>query len=161
MNDYKKQVIEYIYDNVPKFAYIQLDMFKDFEKDITVNLKSPSQMVEVFKELGIKVLNKDGKESIKEDIISKSDHEFVKLWLKYQEYQHRVSTFGKGVYDKIIDGRIYTNFNPMVDTARLSSRRGSINFLNFPSDEATRDCFEAPEGHKMIVCDWSGQVSAI
>jgi DNA polymerase I-like protein with 3'-5' exonuclease and polymerase domains len=161
MNDYKKQVIEYIYDNVPKFAYIQLDMFKDFEKDITVNLKSPSQMVEVFKELGIKVLNKDGKESIKEDIITKTKHEFVDIWLKYQEYQHRVSTFGKGVYDRIIDGRIYTNFNPMVDTARLSSRRGSINFLNFPSDEATRDCFEAPEGHKMIVCDWSGQVSAI
>jgi hypothetical protein len=41
---------------------------------------------------------------------------------------HRVTTFGQSIYDKIDDGRIYTNFNPMVDTARLSTRRGQINF---------------------------------
>lgn len=158
---YKKEVGEYIYDNIPQFAYTQLDLFKDFEKTTSVNLKSSKQMIEVFKALDIKIIDKDGKESIKEDVISKSDHPFVKLWLKYQEYQHRVSTFGHGVYDKIKNGRIYTNFNPMVDTARLSSRKGSINFLNFPSDKETRDCFRAPEGHKLIVCDWSGQETVI
>jgi DNA polymerase I-like protein with 3'-5' exonuclease and polymerase domains len=160
-DNYQKDIGVYIYDNVPQFADTQLDLFADFEKDTTVNLKSPKQMVEVFKALGIKVLNKDGKESIKEDIITKTKHEFVDLWLKYQEFQHRVSTFGRGVYDKIKNGRIYSNFNPMVDTARLSSRRGHINFLNFPSDKVTRDCFEAPEGDKMIVCDWSGQETVI
>ena len=161
LTKYKDMVGEFIYDNIPSLAYTQLDLFADFKKDTTVNLKSPKQMVKVFNELDINTKDKDGKDSINESIISKSDHSFVKLWLNYQEAQHRVSTFGKGVYDKIKDGRVYSNFNPMVDTARLSSRRGHINFLNFPSDKATRDCFEAPQGQKMIVCDWSGQETVI
>lgn len=160
-DEYEKVIGEYIYDNVPKFGNNQLDIFKAFEKTTVVNLKSPKQMIEVFKELGIKVRDSKGKDSIKADVLSKTKHEFVDLWLKYQEYQHRVSTFGQGVYDRIKDGRIYTNFNPMVDTARLSSRTGAINFLNFPSDKMTRDCFRAPQGQKMIVCDWSGQETVI
>lgn len=158
---YEKQIGEYIYDNVPKFGNNQLDFFEPFEKTTVINLKSPKQMIEVFKALGIKVKDSKGKESIKADVLTKTKHEFVTLWLRYQEYQHRVSTFGQGVYDRIKDGRIYTNFNPMVDTARLSSRRGAINFLNFPSDKMTRDCFKAPQGQKMIVCDWSGQETVI
>jgi DNA polymerase I-like protein with 3'-5' exonuclease and polymerase domains len=160
-DDYEKMIGEFIYDNVPSLADGQGDLFEGYSKGTYVNLKSPKQMIEVFEKLDIKCKDKDGKDSIKEDILSKSDHPFVKIWLKYQEYQHRVSTFGLGVYDRIKNNRIYTNFNPMVDTARLSSRRGSINFLNFPSDEATRDCFQVGKGQKMIVCDWSGQVSII
>jgi hypothetical protein len=30
----------------------------------------------------------------------------------YQNANHRVTTFDKSIYDKTIDGRIYTNFNP-------------------------------------------------
>jgi len=161
MKLYKKKIGEFIYDNVPKFAYTQLDAFREFQKDTVINLKSSKQMLEVFKSLDINILDKDGKESIGEDIITKSDHSFVPLWLKYQEYQHRVSTFGASVYDKIKNGRIYTNFNPMVDTARLSSRKGSINFLNFPADEATRSCFSVGEDRKMVVCDYSGQETVL
>jgi len=49
----------------------------------------------------------------------------------------------------------------MVDTARLSTRKGEINFLNFPSDKITRYCFKANEGNVMIVCDYSGQETVI
>ena len=77
------------------------------------------------------------------------------------ENHHRVTTFGQKIYDKIIDGRLYTNFNPMVETARLSSRRGSINFLNFPSDKITRDCFVTKKGNQMIVCDYGAQEGVI
>lgn len=157
---YKTMIEEYIFEKIPKFANNQLDFFRD-KKEITINLKSPQQMISIFNELGIETKDKDGKNSINENIISKSKHEFVQMWLNYQAAQHRVSTFGNSIYDKIIDGRIYTNFNPMVDTARLSSRKGGINFLNFPSDKETRNCFEAVPGNKMIVCDWAGQETVI
>lgn len=157
----KNIVNEYIFDHVPKYRDIQLDFFIENKRKTLINLNSPLQMIDVFKKLNINIIDKDGKESIKEDVLSKSDHEFVSKWLKYIKYQHRVSTFGSGIYDNIKNERIYTNFNPMVDTARLSSRKGSINFLNFPSDKSTRSCFKVKEDRKMVVCDWSGQETVI
>jgi DNA polymerase-1 len=156
----KDSIEEYIYDNIPKFADRQIDMF-DSIKRIKVSINSPKQMLKVFEQLEIPTKDKDGKDSINENILSKTKHEFVPLWLKYQNANHRVTTFGQGIYDKIEDGRIYTNFNPMVDTARLSTRRGNINFLNFPSDKATRYCFKAKPGNVIIVCDYSGQETVV
>lgn len=157
---YAKEVTEYIYDNVKKYANYQVDMFST-EKYIHVKITSPKQMIPVFNALGIATKDRDGKDSINENILTKTKHEFVDLWLKYQNAQHRVTTFGQKIYDKIIDGRIYTSFNPMVETARLSSRRGGINFLNFPSDAATRSCFKTTPENKMIVCDYSAQEGVI
>lgn len=157
---YSKEITEFIHKFTPQFADRQLDMFDDIKRAV-VNFRSSAQMIPVFNHLGINTKSDKGKNSIKEDVISKTKHPFVDLWLKYKGAQHRVSTFGQNVYDKIIEDRIYCNFNPMVDTARLASRKGSINFLNFSKDEATRDCFQAPPGFKMIVCDWSGQETVI
>jgi DNA polymerase I-like protein with 3'-5' exonuclease and polymerase domains len=151
---------DYIYDNLPQFADRQIDMFDD-KKRIHISINSPKQAVKVFNALGIPTKDKDGKDSINENIISKSKHEFVKMWLGYQKANHRVTTFGATIYNKIENGRIYTNFNPMVDTARLSCRKGSINFLNFPSDKATREAFVASPGNTIVVCDWSGQETVI
>jgi DNA polymerase I len=152
-----KTLIEnYIYDNLPKYRDGQLDMFND-NKKINVSINSPLQMIKVFNDFGINTKDKDGKDSINEKVISKSKHEFVKMWLDYQEANHRVTTFGDKIYQQIEEERIYTNFNPMVDTARLSSRKGSINFLNFPSDSITRDCFQANDGNVLIVCDYGAQ----
>jgi DNA polymerase-1 len=156
----KEEVEDFIFDNIPKFADRQIDMF-DITKRITINIGSAVQMLKVFKFLGIPTKDKDNKDSINENVISKSKHPFVGIWLKYQEASHRVSTFGNSIYEKIVDGRIYTNFNPMVDTARLSSRRGEINFLNFPADHATRDCFRAKEGNVVVVCDYGGQETVL
>jgi DNA polymerase-1 len=158
--DWQLKVEEYIFNTLPQFADRQIDMF-DMKKRILVKVTSPKQMINVFQGYGINTTDKDGKDSISENIISKSKHPFVEMWSHYQKAKHRVTTFGKTIYDAIIDNRLYTSFNPMVDTARLSSRRGRINFLNFPSDKATRDCFEAQPGNKMIVCDWAGQETVI
>ena len=157
-NSYKwKQTIEdYIYDHLPQFADRQIDMFDD-KKKITVSVTSPLQMIKVFQGFNIPTKDKDGKDSINESIIKKSKHPFVDMWLNYQEANHRVTTFGDSIYSQIENERIYTNFNPMVDTARLSTRKGHINFLNFPADSITRNCFEANEGNVMVVCDYSGQ----
>jgi DNA polymerase I-like protein with 3'-5' exonuclease and polymerase domains len=131
------------------------------DKKILVSINSPLQMIKVFNDFGIETKDKDGKDTITENVISKSKHEFVEMWLNYQEANHRVTTFGDKIYQKIENERIYTNFNPMVDTARLSTRKGGINFLNFPSDKYTRDCFKANPGNVMVVCDWSGQETVI
>jgi DNA polymerase-1 len=156
-----KEVIEdYIYDNLLHYRDLQIDMF-DTTKRILVSITSPLQMIKVFNDFGIATKDKDGKDSINEGIISKSKHEFVKMWLNYQEANHRVTTFGDKIYQQIDNERIYTNFNPMVDTARLSTRKGNINFLNFPSDKQTRAAFRANEGNVIVVCDWSGQETVI
>ena len=157
---WKQKIQEYIYDTLPQFANNQVDMF-DTEKRILVSITSSLQMLKVFQALGIPTKDRDGKDSINEAIISKSKHEFVKLWLDFQEANHRVTTFGDKIYQQIENERIYTNFNPMVDTARLSTRKGNINFLNFPSDKETRSCFKANEGNVMIVCDYSGQETVV
>ncbi len=158
---WKNTIEEYIHDNIPKFADNQLDMFSSGLKKITISINSPLQMLKVFNYFGINTVDKDGKDSINENVISKSKHEFVKMWLEYQKANHRVTTFGETIYKQIEYERIYTNFNPSVDTARLSTRRGNINFLNFPADKATRYCFVANNGNEMIVCDYSGQETVI
>jgi DNA polymerase I-like protein with 3'-5' exonuclease and polymerase domains len=157
---WKEIIEEYIYDHLKQFANRQIDMF-DTKKRILVSIGSPKQMINVFNALGIETKDKDGKDSIGENIISKSKHEFVEKWLNFQSANHRVSTFGDSIYKQIENERIYTNFNPMVDTARLSTRKGNINFLNFPSDSITRKCFKANEGNVMIVCDYSGQETVV
>lgn len=157
---WKETIEEYIHDNLPKYADNQISLF-DENKKITVSITSPVQMIKVFNDFGIDTKDKDGKDTIEENVISKSQHPFVKMWLGFQKANHRVTTFGESIYKKIENNRIYTNFNPMVDTARLSTRRGEINFLNFPSDEVTRNCFVANEGNAIVVCDWSGQETVI
>lgn len=159
VKEWKEKIENYIFDNLPQFADKQIDMF-DETKRIHISINSPLQMLKVFKAFGIPTKDKDGKDSINENIISKSKHEFVSMWLSYQEANHRVSTFGNTIYEKIENERIYTNFNIAVDTARISSRKGGINFLNFPADKETRDCFKANKGNVMVVCDWEGQENA-
>lgn len=153
-------VIEYIYDNLPQFRDNQLFLF-DTNKKLNVLLSSPKQMIKVFKAFGVNIVDKDGKESIEEDIIKKSNHEFVKLWVAYKKAEHDVTTFGKSILDKIYNGRIYTSFNPIVDTARISTKKGEINFLNFPANKQTRSCFVANPGYKMVVSDYSAQEAKI
>jgi len=157
---WKEKIEEYIYNTLPRFRDNQLDMFSD-DKKILVSLTSPIQMVKIFDAFDIPHKDKDGKDSINESIINKSDHEFVDMWLHFQGANHRVTTFGDNVYQQIESDRLYSEFNPMVDTARLSSYRGNINFLNFPADKITRVCFVANKGNVMIVSDWSGQETVI
>lgn len=158
--NWKNQIQEYIYINIPKFRINQLNLFEE-RRDISVSITSSTQMVEVFNIFGINTKDKDNKDSIEEGIISKSKHEFVKMWLKFQEANHRVTTFGDKIYKKIENERLFTTFNPMVDTARLSTRKGEINFLNFSSDKQTRNCFKANKGNTIIVCDYEAQEGVI
>lgn len=157
----KEEIItNYITSKLPQFNQIQLDLFNS-EPILGLDLTSPKQMIPVFKALEINVIDDEGKESISENVIKKTKHEFVNLWLEYQSAKHDVTTFGANIFEKVINGRIYSAFNPILDTARLSTRRGDVNTLNLPANKRTRECIEAKEGYQMIVCDYDGQETRV
>ena len=155
------EVKDYIYKNLPKFRNTQLDLFGLSDK-IVININSSQQMIAVFKELGINTWDeKEEKDSIAENQISKSDHEFIKIWLNYQEHNHRVTTFGNNILNQIKDNRLFSRFRTLAESGRMISRAKEINFLNFPSDKATRECFECEPGWKIVGCDYDSQESRI
>lgn len=157
----KEQLVSnYITSNLPQFHQQQLDLFSS-EVKLNIDLSSPKQMLSVFKSLKINCIDDEGKDSISENVIKKSKHEFVKIWLDFQSAKHDVTTFGNNIFEKVIDGRIYTSYNPILDTARISSRKGDVNTLNLPANQRTRECIEAKPGFKMIVSDYEGQETRV
>ena len=157
----KEQLVSnYITKNLPQFHQQQLDLFNT-EPILGLDLTSPKQMIPVFQALKINCIDDEGKDSISENVIKKTKHEFVNIWLEYQSAKHDVTTFGNNIFEKVIDGRIYTGYNPILDTARISSRKGDVNTLNLPANQRTRECIEAKPGFKMIVADYEGQETRV
>ena len=153
-------VSNYITTNLPQFHQQQLDLFIS-EPILNLDLTSPKQMIPVFQALKINCIDDEGKDSISENVIKKTKHEFVNIWLEYQSAKHDVTTFGNNIFEKVIDGRIYTGYNPILDTARISSRKGDVNTLNLPANQRTRECIVAKPGFKMIVSDYEGQETRV
>ena len=167
MSTRERDVVEYIWDKLPEYRTGQINLF-DNSKKVKCLLSSPKQMIEVFKKLGINVETDDKKtggtkDSIDETVISLDKHEFVPIWLAFKNAQHKVSNFGANILKKVRpDGRLYVKFNPMVDTSRISAKKeGAMNSLNIPADSETRDCFEAKDGYRIIVCDYTGQETIV
>jgi len=157
----KEQLVNnYIVSNLPQFHQQQLDLFNPYPI-LGIDLSSPKQMIPVFQTLQINCIDDEGKDSISENVIKKTKHEFVDIWLEYQSAKHDVTTFGNNILEKVIDGRIYTNYNPILDTARISSRKGDVNTLNLPANQRTRECIVAKPGFKMIVSDYEGQETRV
>ena len=157
----KEQLVSnYITKNLPQFHQQQLDLFNT-EPILGLDLTSPKQMIPVFQALKINCIDDEGKDSISENVIKKTKHEFVDIWLEYQSAKHDVTTFGNNIFEKVIDGRIYTGYNPILDTARISSRKGDVNTLNLPANQRTRECIVAKPGFKMIVSDYEGQETRV
>jgi ribonuclease D len=155
----EKEVSNYIIDNLPKFHEKQFNIFNTIELGISIS--SPIQMVPVFKELGINVLDKDGKESINKDVINKSKHEFLTIWKKYQDAKQQVNSYGQNLLDQVVDGRAYTRYNQILDTARISTRNKTFNNLTLPATEEMRSCIEAQEGYDIICADYAGQENVV
>ncbi len=155
--DVEESLKIYIISKFDEYRVKQMDLFSS-EVKLSLNLNSAKQMIPVFEKLDINILDDKGKKSLNDKVTARSSkHEFVKMWRRRQKIQKALSTFGYGILDKAIEGRIYTSFNPMVDTSRISCRKGGINFLNFPRNKATRMSFLANEGFLMVGADYSNQ----
>src|SRR5699024_1725383 len=120
----EKEIIikDYIFDHLSKYRNTQLDLFNDSKK-LNISITSPKQMIPVFEDFGVDCTDEDKKsgKSISENVINKSDHEFVNLWKDYQSIKHDVTTFGENFIPSIWKGRLYTNYKPILDTARISA----------------------------------------
>lgn len=162
LKEKEKVVINYIFNHLPQYRERQLDLFST-NSDIVVSISSPTQMIPVFKALGINVIDAEGKESTSEDTIKKTKHPFVPIWLEYKSIAHDVSTFGENFKPHIHEGRLYTSYNPIMDTARISAGgkdaegNKQVNTLNLPANEKTRECVVPNIGFDYIVADYSGQ----
>lgn len=162
LQEKENRVIEYIYDNLPKYRELQTELFSS-NKKVNILLSSPKQMISVFNDFGVSTKDPDGKDSISEDIIKKSKHDFIKIWLDYQGIKHDVTTFGENFLSSIYEGRLYTTYSPIMDTARISAggknpdKTKEINTLNIPANKKSRKPFKANPGFKYLVADYAGQ----
>jgi len=173
----KDDLDQFIIDNnLTKWFQTQTDLFGEGRK-VNIMWTSSYQVINLFKDLGIcpqavskatkklaytveaKVLktslntiNKNTKDSYKE---------LIKMYLEMKEYGQRVTTFGEAFlkYVNPITGRLHSNINQIVSTGRSSSR--SPNLQNIPSDPRYRMCFTAPEDHKIVNADYSGQETVV
>jgi len=167
-------------DSKTYYRYInpQLSLFEEGVQ-CNINWNSEKQVIPLMKELGIDTKIKDKKTGKYKDSIDKKvlisqkkTHHIVEDYLKYKEYQKEVSTYGENFFDYIEPktGRIHTNYTQIMNTGRLSSgQKGSQkkninqkpNMQNIPSEDRTRNCFQAQKDNTLIVSDYSGQENVV
>lgn len=160
-------IIDHRFD---KYINFQTDLFSS-ELKTRVNWNSPSQVVEFFKDLGVKTtvtVKGEEKDTIEASHLVKFEKQFpiISTYIRYKQAQKDLGTYGENWLQMInpVSGRIHTQYKQLMNTGRLSSGgrnketgEAYLNFQNIPSDEETRSCFVAEEGNVIIGCDYTGQ----
>lgn len=118
------------------------------------NPASPKQVKEALIKEGWEVesTNEATLESIQEQ------SEIASKVLEFRKKAKLASTYGKDFVDEYVeaDGRIYSSYHLIgAETGRLSS--SNPNAQNIVHDVEYRDCFEAADGHMLVISDWSSQ----
>jgi DNA polymerase I-like protein with 3'-5' exonuclease and polymerase domains len=121
------------------------DKFKDFqsslfgeEEEVTINLNSSKQVIELCKALGIptRILDKKKsreseeeifKDSVEEKHLRKHSKEFpiIAAYLDYKKLEKAATTYGKKFSETHINphtGRVQSTYKQLVNTSRLASR---------------------------------------
>ena len=137
-----------------------------FNKKFTcgINWNSQSQVIPLFKELGLELSTVDRKtglikDSVESKIIKsqKDKHEIVATYLQYQKAAKLVSTYGFEFLKHVnpVTQRIHSNFTQIMNTGRLSSGgSGTVNLQNIPGGKE-RECFTVEKGNIFVVSDYS------
>lgn len=180
LNAAKDKLDSWFLKNLPNSKYIkrefQGDLFNGYNTDpiVTINWNSPTQLIPIFKTLGVNLESQDKESGQKKDSLDakilgpqKDKCDLIPIYLDYREAQKLVSTYGENFLKQInpVSGRIHTNYQQLgADTTRItsggkdkSSKTEYVNLLNLPSDAETRSCFVAEQGNKWISIDYSGQ----
>lgn len=135
-------------DLKPLSRHIQVDLFGG--EDDVINLDSPSQLLQAFKQLGVDL------PSTGEAILAQTDHPLAKKILEYRGFEKMITAFGESLLEKInpITGRLHPDFLQLgADTGRFACN--NPNLQQIPQDSAFRSCFVATPGYKMITADYS------
>ncbi|OGY32526.1 MAG: hypothetical protein A3A57_00260 [Candidatus Woykebacteria bacterium RIFCSPLOWO2_01_FULL_41_12] len=128
--------------------YSQEDLFGNVSD--TVNLDSPIQLLQVFKKLGVEILNTS------ENTLQKTNHPLAKRLLDYRAYEKMITSFGESILEKIhpTTGRLHPDFIQIgADTGRFACN--NPNLQQIPTDSGFRSCFIATTGYKLITADYS------
>ncbi len=116
----------------------------------SINLNSSTQLMEAFSNLGVDLPD------TMESTLVKFSHPAVAKLLEYRSHEKTLSAFGENVLSLINPktGRIHPDFNQHgADTGRFSCNRPNVQQIPATSD--FRKCFIAPEGYKLVTCDYS------
>lgn len=136
-----------------------------------INWDSPAQVKDLFRDvLGINVFDKKTKkETINEKFLEKQTHEILPLYFDYKHKNKQVTTYGRNWFDfPREDGRIHTQFNPMVATGRTSCgnvRKGPFpnlqNIKRGTKELDMRTAFVAKGPNVFVNVDYSSQEGVI
>lgn len=137
-------------------AHLLYDIFKVNPKDKWRTKTGVSTSTDVLEEIDTLTKNRRGKEY-------KKLNEVVNLLLDYSRYFKLSSSFiGPSIYDKLVNGRIFSHFDALgTKTGRFSS--SGINLQQIPSnpfiegdmDTHARSLFIAEEGKVLLTADYS------
>jgi len=122
----------------------------------TINWRSSKQVLNVFKELGLKVVDPvTKKESAGKRVqeMNRGKHEIAGMLYEYKKVDKKITSIEKYLSEHTdYYGVINANFNVSnVRTGRLSS--SSPNLQQVDSDSAMRSLFVVPKGKSLIVGD--------
>ena len=113
--------------------------------------KPPQHMKALWTEKGRPTVDKSYLEQFKG-----SKFPIVNIYLMYKMYRHLKDTYVDGIMERLVDGRIHTNFNQTrTRTGRLSSTQPNLQNVPQRTEEGRkiRKSFIAPEGKKIVKAD--------
>lgn len=122
---------------------------------VRINWNSTHQAIKVLQ--GVAPRIKD----LSEETVSKQSHPIFEDYEKFKDLFKNVSSYGPSFVEQHLnpDGKIRTNFNPVVSTGRVSSYKPNMQNI-LANDEVGskyRNAFYAPEGWKFVDSDYSSQ----
>lgn len=121
-------------------------IYAEFAK-LGVNPRSPQQLAKFFglKSTAVPILERKIKRQAPK-------YQLMEQLLEFRKYDKLASVYLKGVYDRLVDGRIHTNFKiEGTGTGRLSSE--NPNLQNVPGE--MKSIYVADEGYEIVEADYS------
>lgn len=130
------------------------------------NIDSPDQVLRSFQKLGIKQKIKDPETGLTTIVPIQDTKEMslamvaekypvLREFIEYRGYAQAIKSFGLDYLEHLHPDthRIHCSYYPYTDAGRYACR--SPNLQQVPRGKDFRDCFRAPEGRSLAICDWS------
>ncbi len=136
---------------------LQLGLFGEIERSVSIKWSSPVQIAKVIRALGIDVVSTSEKEISK----FQGDYPIIKKFIDYKKDCKLITTYGKDFVKWINKntGRIHSDFWQILETFRVSSN--NPNLQNLPAKNDYLNCFVAEEGYSIIGIDYAAQEARI
>lgn len=143
---------------------------EEINEDISINPRSPKQVLAQLKSLGFTRL-----QSTQEKYLKKAIRQYPKATeaielanqiLNSRKFSKRVSTYGERFLDNMVEVEndlhlIYTDYQITgAETGRMSASGGMHN-IPIRDTKDFRKCFIARPGHKLVICDFDSQEARI